>query len=121
MIEDNESIRKLENKGYTCFQCGKPLKFILRETHPEGLIFNGNCGNQTHDVSDYFVPTGKIRRTKEEQIKNLNRLSQNELKDRARYAIESGLVEGKLDRESRFRDQIVKRIKKGENWSPVLW
>ena len=118
---DEEALEKLESKGCTCFQCGKPLKFILRETHPEGLIFDGNCGDETHDVPDYFVPSGAVRRTKEEQIKNLNRLSQNDLVDRVRYAVDAGLIDGKMDRNSRTRDQIIKRIKAGENWSPVLW
>ena len=118
---DEEALEKLESKGFTCFQCGKPLKFILRETHPEGLIFDGNCGVETHDVPYYFVLSGAVRRTKEEQIKNLNRLSQNDLVDRVRYAVDAGLIDGKIDSNSRIRDQIVKRIKAGENWSPVLW
>ena len=118
---DKEALERLESKGCTCFQCGKPLKFILKETHPEGLIFDGNCGDETHDVPDYFVPSGAVRRTKEVQIKNLNRLSQNDLVDRVRYAVDAGLIDGKIDSNSRIRDQIVKRIKAGENWSPVLW
>lgn len=118
---DKEALEKLESKGCTCFQCGKPLKFILRETHPEGLIFDGNCSDKKHDVPDYFVPSGAVRRTKEEQIKNLNRLSQNDLVDRVRYAVDAGLIDGKIDHDSRTRDQIIKRIKAGENWSPVLW
>ena len=118
---EGEALSKLESRGYTCLQCGKPLSFILRETHPEGLVFDGNCSDETHDVHDYFVPSGKARRTMEEQIKNLNRLSQTDLESRIRYAIDAGLVEGKLNHESRLRDQVIKRIKNRENWSSVLW
>jgi hypothetical protein len=120
MVTDEEALGILKSKGYTCYQCGKPLLFILRETYPEGLIFDGNCGDETHDVPDYFVPSGEVRRTMEEQLVNLSRLSQNDLEDRVRYAIDAGLVNG-MDYRSISREEIISRIKNGDNWSSVLW
>ena len=121
MVTEKEALGKLESKGYTCFQCSKPLQFLLRETHPEGLIFDGNCGDEAHDVSDYFVPSGKVHRTIEEQLENLSRLSQNDQEDRVRYAADSGLVDGEIKYISIGHDEIIKRIKNGEDWSSVLW
>jgi hypothetical protein len=121
MVTEKEALGKLESKGYTCFQCGKPLQFFLRETHPEGLILDGNCGDETHDVPDFFVPSGKVHRTIEEQLENLNRLSPNDLEDRVRYAVESDLVHREIEYKSISHDEIIKRIKNGENWSSVLW
>jgi len=100
---------------------GKPLKFLLRETYPEGFIFDGNCGDETHDLSDFFVPSGKVRRTFKEQLENLRRLSQNDLEDRVRYAVDAGLLDREIEYTSVSRDEIIQRIKNGENWSSVLW
>jgi len=120
MVTENAALGELESREHTCGQCGKPLKFLLRETYPEGFIFDGNCGDETHDVDDYLVPSGEVYRTIEEQIENLNRLSQNDLEDRVRYAIDAGLVNG-MDYRSISREEIISRIMNGENWSSVLW